>query len=282
MGSLIARPIGRDHVRAGGNDEADIHAFGDDAPSLHTAIGNADGIGCAGRAHLRFADLRHHGSAEPDIVAGPIVDLPQRRGRHAFAVVIAHVDVAVGISATRNSELVDRSGVVVDQVLEIIEAHIGRAHIPARALELRAMALRATHIDEPAKSRWIAGLGFETPFARRGNLRHADEIGGDIGSLLTAQLGSVEPRHDPPRLANRAQDLHRVQSAARKIGTECAFTHAAVAVLAGGQVAVPIGFSIRGIARERRGVTTATLTGSWGLSGLSGRTESCALSKRKQ
>ncbi len=178
--------------------------------------------------------------------------------------------------------MVDRGGVVVDQVLEIIEAHVGRAHIPTWALELRAMALRATHIDEPAQSRWIAGLGFETPFARRGNLGHADEIGGDIGSLLTTNLSAVEPRHDPPRLTNCAQHLHRVQSAAGKIGAERTFAHTAVAILAGGQVAIPIGFSVRGIAGKRRGVAAATLTGSRGLSGLGGRTECCALSKRKQ
>src|SRR2546430_8277904 len=51
---------------------------------------------------------------------------------------------------------------------------------------------------------------------------------------------SGEPRHDPPRLANRAQDLHGVQSAASKIGPECAFGHTAVTILAGGQIAIPI------------------------------------------
>src|ERR1700716_276178 len=120
-----------------------------------------------------------------------------------------------------------------------------------------------------------AAVGLSTPFARRGDLRHAGEIGGDIGSLLTAKLGSSEPRHDSPRLTNRAQHLHGVQSAAGKIGPECAFAHAAVAILAGGQVAVPIGFSVRDIARQRRGVAAATRSTRRSLSGLS------TLSKRK-
>src|SRR4029077_2989001 len=128
----------------------------------------------------------------------------------------------------------------------------------------------------------IACLGFEPPFARRGDLGHAGKIRCDVGRLLTANLRAVEPRHDAPRLAHRAQDLHRVQSAARKIGPERAFAQAAMAVLAGGQVAVPIHLSVRSIARESRGVAATTLTGGRGLSGLSGRTKSCALSKRKQ
>ena len=103
---------------------------------------------------------------------------------------------------------------------------------------------------------WVAGLGFEPPRARRGDLRQAGEVRGDIGSLLTAKLGSGEPRHDSPRLANRAQDLHGVQSAAGKIGPECAFGQTAVAILAGGQVAIPIHLSVRDIARKRRGAAT--------------------------
>src|SRR5262249_7115690 len=147
-----------------------------------------------------------------------------------------------------------------------IEAHIDRAHIAARPLEERAVALRATHIDQAAQTRRIAGLGFKAPRTRLGILRKRREIRGHIGGLLTADLAADKARHDAPWLTDCAQNLHGVQTAAREIGTEGALAERAMAVLASMLRAFPIGLAVRGVADEI-GSTTAAAWRPWCLRG---------------
>jgi hypothetical protein len=169
--------------------------------------------------------------------------------------VVAHVEVG-GVASEQGAMRLHRGRVVVNKVRKIGEILVHRAHVVARPVELRAVTLGAADVERDRLPVRSAGRDFEPPLTGRIDLRQRGEIGGQIGGVLVAHLAFDEGGHDAPRLANSADHVGDVQSAAGEIGPEGALSVCAVAVAASrcsGGSPVPVGLAGGGVALLREG-----------------------------